>query len=233
MRTFAFIALAASMLAPITAAGAAGTPGAASSGRYNWGGHSAWQGSTGGGMQGRHWNQGGNWQHGGGNWNHGGGNWNHQGGWNHARFRRGHVLPRFWLSPTFFVSNWNSYGFGRPGYGQNWVRYYDDALLVDSSGRIYDTAYDVDWDRYEHGPVPEYYGDDDDGPDEADLFYEDDRVTWGGRYSARYPAYAAPIVIVQSAPVVTTATTTYIEEEVRPRQRSWKAKRRAHKCRCK
>ncbi len=86
------------------------------------------------------------------------------GGW--GGYRRpfaGYMLPSYWINPGFYLGNYSSYGLSRPAYGYGWSRYYDDAVLTDRYGRVYDSAYDVDWDRtdrYDDG-----YGRDDDYSD--------------------------------------------------------------------
>ncbi len=158
----------------------------------------------------------------------------HGKGMGHFRPRRGFFMPRFFVSPTFFVSNWWTYGLAEPGNGRNWVRYYGDAVLIDDRGYIYDTAPGVDWDDEGPGPDDDFYD-----------RYDDDAVSWGwgAHYGRSYaPAvYYVPIggtttVIVQSPPVVTT-TTTYVDEEVvRARPKAWKPRRAwkpRPKCVCK
>jgi Ni/Co efflux regulator RcnB len=83
-----------------------------------------------------------------------GGRWwggaNAPGGWNaYRRPVRGWALPVYWNTPRFYVSDWATYGLSQPQPGYNWVRYYDDAVLVDSRGSVFDTRADVDWDRYD------------------------------------------------------------------------------------
>jgi hypothetical protein len=46
------------------------------------------------------------------------------------------------------IGNWQRYGFAQPGPDQRWIRYYDDAYLIDRDGRIVDTREGMDWDRY-------------------------------------------------------------------------------------
>ena len=46
-----------------------------------------------------------------------------------------------WLGPQFQINNWQAYGFAQPAAGQRWVRYYDDAYLIDANGRVVDTRY--------------------------------------------------------------------------------------------
>ena len=93
----------------------------------------------------------------GGTW---GGRWNrnmHPGRhFRHGRLRRGFVINPFWFGPQFHVNNWQVYGFADPGPDQRWVRYYDDAYLIDQGGRVVDTRYGMDWNRY-----GEEWGDDD------------------------------------------------------------------------
>jgi Ni/Co efflux regulator RcnB len=90
-----------------------------------------------------------------------GGRWwggaNAPGGWSaYRRPYRGYALRTYWIAPRFYISNWQNYGLAQPLSGYNWVRYYDDAVLVDGRGSVYDTRYSVDWDRYDSG----YAGDD-------------------------------------------------------------------------
>lgn len=92
------------------------------------------------------------------------------------RFRRGHFVPPAWMGPRFQVRRWQTYGLPAPRAGWRWVRYYDDALLLDHRGRVMDGRYGLDWDRYgdrwaydERGAP--YYADDpysEDYVDEAD-----------------------------------------------------------------
>ncbi|TMJ17128.1 MAG: hypothetical protein E6G94_02360 [Alphaproteobacteria bacterium] len=116
---------------------------------------------------------------------HGGGNFQFR------RIQRGGFLPQFWWGPQFVVRNWGMYGFPQPFNGGRWVRYYDDALLIDGRGRVYDSRTGMDWDRYgdrwgRNGDgVPVYVGDG--GYDEDD--YGDDRDDYadgGDGYGAGY-----------------------------------------------
>ncbi|HYI49551.1 MAG TPA: RcnB family protein [Allosphingosinicella sp.] len=81
----------------------------------------------------------------------------------HSRLRRGFVINPFWFAPQFYIGNWQSYGFAAPGEDQRWVRYYDDAYLIDGGGRVHDERYGVDWDRHgeewdDHDGIPGYRG---------------------------------------------------------------------------
>lgn len=81
------------------------------------------------------------------------------GGWSAYRpAARGYVLPSFWINPSFYIGNYASYGFSAPQSGYGWSRYYDDAVLTDRYGRVYDSVRGVDWDRYD-GYADEDYSD--------------------------------------------------------------------------
>lgn len=173
------------------------------------------------------------------------GNWSRDGGWagerhssppqsgqwrgerhgfENFRPRRGLFMPRLFVSPPYFVWNWRSYGLPEPGHGQRWVRYYDDAVLIDERGYIHDAVAGVDWEGYGPGPSR------DDRDDEAA------RWAWGGPYAYSPRVYYAPAgatttVIVHGAPVVTTTTTTHVEEQAVPVRR--KARKSRAKCACK
>lgn len=123
------------------------------------GGGQRWGGQNNGGQ---HWggqnNNGQRWagQHrGGSRWGaQVGGRWyggsHAPGGWNsYRRPVRGWTLPRYWIAPTFFISDWSSYGLSSPPRGYNWTRYYDDAVLTDGRGQVWDSVSGLDWDRYD------------------------------------------------------------------------------------
>jgi Ni/Co efflux regulator RcnB len=77
------------------------------------------------------------------------GGWQAPGGWNaYRRPYRGFVLPSYWISPSFYIGNWSTYGFARPSAGYGWSRYYDDAVLTDRYGRVVDFVPNYNWDRY-------------------------------------------------------------------------------------
>lgn len=92
-----------------------------------------------------------NWQSGNSNMvvRHGGPRAGHPGrDFRHRRLQRGFVINPFWFGPQFHVNNWQMYGFADPGSDRRWVRYYDDAYMIDRGGRVLDTRYGMDWDQY-------------------------------------------------------------------------------------
>ncbi|WP_426261604.1 RcnB family protein [Sphingomonas sp. DC1100-1] len=83
---------------------------------------------------------------------------NAPGGWRaYRRPYRGYALPSYWVSPRFYITDWQTYGLTQPTAGYNWVRYYDDAVLVDGRGAVYDTRPGINWDAYDS----DYYASDD------------------------------------------------------------------------
>jgi Ni/Co efflux regulator RcnB len=70
----------------------------------------------------------------------------------YRRPTRGFVLPPYWADPRFTVTEWQAYDLPQPPVGYNWVRYYDDAVLVDANGAVFDVQPSVDWDRIDAAP---------------------------------------------------------------------------------
>ena len=109
---------------------------------------------------------------------HGGGNFHH-------RIRRGFVIPPMWFGPQFHVNNWQMYGFAAPSADQRWVRYYDDAYLIDRGGRVIDSREGMDWDRYGEewdmaDGIPAYRGSRDYAPDDEDYAWGAENRGHGG-----------------------------------------------------
>jgi Ni/Co efflux regulator RcnB len=109
---------------------------------------------------------------------------------NHVRVGRGAMVPHGWFGPQFVIRNWGGYGFPQPLDGGRWIRYYDDALLIDRDGRVLDGRYGMDWDRYgdrwdyDDQGVPyagDYDDDDDDDYDRNDDDRDDDMDEGGDR----------------------------------------------------
>lgn len=85
---------------------------------------------------------------------------------NYHRIDRGGRVHSFWFGPRYHVRNWGHYGFAAPVQDRRWIRYYDDALLIDGQGRVHDGRWGMDWDRF--GESWDY---DADAPAYEDGFY--------------------------------------------------------------
>ena len=65
-------------------------------------------------------------------------------GWYFQRWMFGMVLPTFFWTRQYWIENYWEFGLPDPPYGYVWVRYGDDALLVNvRSGYILQTVYDL------------------------------------------------------------------------------------------
>ncbi len=107
------------------------------------------------------------------------------------RIDRGFALPHAWWGPRYQIHNWSMYGLPQPFHGGRWVRYYDDALLVDGYGRVMDGRWGMSWDQwgdqwgYDDRGVPAYVGNGDFYPGDEDYAWvEEDRRGYG--YDQRY-----------------------------------------------
>lgn len=122
---------------------------------------------------------------------HNGGNFNYRHG---SRFHPGRNFPRrihrganihpYWFGQQFHINNWQMYGFAQPGADQRWVRYYDDAYLIDRGGRVVDQRQGLDWDEYgerwsEEDGVPSYYGSREYTPGEEDYAWAEEHREQG------------------------------------------------------
>lgn len=88
-----------------------------------------------------------------------GGRWwggaNAPGGWRaYRRPVRGMVMPSYWNDPRFGVQDWAVYTLPQPPVGYRWSRYYDDAVLIDPRGSVYDSVSGVNWDGTGADTVP-------------------------------------------------------------------------------
>jgi hypothetical protein len=101
-------------------------------------------------------------------------------------FGRGHILPPQFRGRQFIIQDWRMFGFPQPMPGGNWIRYNDDALLIDGDGRVMDGRYGWDWDRggermaYEDEGYDEDYDRGDDQGDDG-KWDDGDRGDHGGR----------------------------------------------------
>jgi hypothetical protein len=50
----------------------------------------------------------------------------------------GYTLPGQWMAPQHFIGSYWTYGLPAPAPGFGWSRYYDDYVLTDRWGRVYD-----------------------------------------------------------------------------------------------
>ena len=62
----------------------------------------------------------------------------------------GKTLPQVWLNPDYTINDWRGWGLAAPAQGTRWVRYYDDAVLIDDGGKVRDARYAVDWSKGYH-----------------------------------------------------------------------------------
>ena len=68
------------------------------------------------------------------------------GGWGgYRRPRRGGSLDHYWMQPGFQIPDYLSFGLAAPPYGTFWVRYYDDAVLIDAQGSVQASVSGIAW----------------------------------------------------------------------------------------
>jgi hypothetical protein len=150
----------------------------------------------------------------------------------YRRIDRGLMVPQYWWSPRFHVMNWGRYGLPQPMHGGRWVRYYDDALLVDDYGRVHDGRWGMRWDEYEDQwgyddrGIPLYVGDGEYRPDGRDYRWVEEhqgrgsahgyghqRQGYGYPQHPGHPGYAGYGGMVVTETTVTTSPTV-IEKTV-------------------
>ena len=84
-------------------------------------------------------------------------------GWS-ERASYGFQLPREWMSPEYYISDYDVYGLDRPARGFGWSHYQDDLVLTDQWGRVYDVRPgDNDGRGYGHRHRHGFGGNDTDG----------------------------------------------------------------------
>ncbi len=65
-------------------------------------------------------------------------------GWYAHRWTYGERLPRAFFAPDYFILDFAAYGLISPWDGYEWVRYGDDALLIDiDTGEVIRVEYDL------------------------------------------------------------------------------------------
>ncbi len=70
------------------------------------------------------------------------------GGWNAYRPPAyGYTLPRYWIAAPHYINDYRGFGLPTPAFGYGWSRYYDDMVLTDRWGRVYDWRAQNDWGR--------------------------------------------------------------------------------------
>lgn len=132
-------------------------------------------------------------------------------------YRRGGRLPAIFVSPRYAVPDWREYGLLPPGPGRRWVRYYDDAVLIDGGGTVIDAVPAIGWDDLGPGPDRGWYG----GGGMA-WHPEAPRIDHRGPGPApqvHYGADGSTTIVITTAPSVATTTTT--TSYVTTRKRAW------------
>ncbi|WP_375398512.1 RcnB family protein [uncultured Sphingomonas sp.] len=127
------------------------------------------------------------------------------GGWQAYRpLTRGRTLPRYWLAPGFYVGDYSIYGLTTPPPGYYWSRYYDDAVLIDRNGRVYDSVGGLDWDGY--GDDSAY------GGGYAEGAGQDGYPGYGASYGrpGGYPAPLPPVAYRSSTYTTTSGNGGYV-----------------------
>jgi len=65
-------------------------------------------------------------------------------GWSYQRWTYGQVLPATLRAQNYWIATWANFGLMAPPFGYQWVRYGDDAVLVQTStGQILQVQYGI------------------------------------------------------------------------------------------
>lgn len=137
--------------------------------------------------------------------------WNAPGGWNgYHRPASGYTLPSYWINPSYYISDYATYGLPAPAYGYGWSRYYDDAVLLDRRGQVYDAMRGVHWDGPDQGaplPPPTVVH----RPDGVTVVTTSTSGGTPGYYAGGYyyPGPTVTTISIQSAPRAARATGGY------------------------
>ena len=178
----------------------------------------------------------------------------------YQRVERGFALPQHWWGPAFHIGNWGAYGLPQPMHGSRWVRYYDDALLIDGYGRVHDGRWGMNWDEYaddwghDDRGIPVYVGTGDFHPGEEDYAWVEGRDGYAGGYGQGYDhryggyhqgayghaGYGYGYGAVVTETTVTTSPTVieethYVDEVTTAPRRAYRARPRGSKtvrCNC-
>ncbi|MBY0521313.1 MAG: RcnB family protein [Sphingomonas sp.] len=125
------------------------------------------------------------------------------GGWSaYRRPTRGWRVPSYWIGSNFWIDDFAYYGLATPPRGYRWLRYYDDAVMVDDRGRVYDSVGNIGWDQYEgaYGPAPQ---------DVYQPSYQTTPGRWEGTYTGTWTQ--APQPLRAPPPAVTYQTSPLIQ----------------------
>ena len=132
----------------------------------------------------------------------------------YTRIERGHHVPGSWMHPRFHIQDYGRYGFYQPMYGGRWIRYYDDALLIDPHGQVIDGEWGMNWNdygpdwRHDESGIPEYAGVGDHHA--VDEGYGDEGYEYGQDGCGYHSPQAGAIVITETV----TTTPPTVEEKV-------------------
>jgi Ni/Co efflux regulator RcnB len=65
-------------------------------------------------------------------------------GWYYHRWNYGEFLPAFFFSRNYWILDWEDFALDNPPPGTVWVRYGDDALLIDEyTGEVIEVEYGI------------------------------------------------------------------------------------------
>lgn len=135
-------------------------------------------------------------------------------------YRRGGRLPSIFGSSDYAIPDWQAYGLTPPGPRRRWVRYYDDAVLIDSGGTVIDAVPAIDWDDRGSGVGGGWHGGDGMAGYPAPII---DHRGPGPAPQVRYGPDGAMTIVITTAPSVATTTTTTTTSYTTARKRAWRA----------
>lgn len=161
------------------------------------------------------------------------------GGWDaYRRLGRGHRMPSYWMGGGFGIADYLNFGLAAPPRGYHWIRYYDDAVLIDDRGDVWDSVGGIAWSgssasyggshansssySYSSAGMQQvdpnaYYGQQQYappvayGPPAAQQGYG---ASYGSSYQQGSYYYGAPVTSTSVIVIPTITTTTIVEEEI-------------------